>query len=59
MSKVVLQARGISLGYAREQGWQTLLEGFDLVWQRLQTEQPSGVEGSRIVLDLLARRGRL
>ncbi|MBA3041767.1 MAG: lipid-A-disaccharide synthase [Alphaproteobacteria bacterium] len=36
-----------------------MLEGFDLVWQRLQTEQPSGVEGSRIVLDLLARRGRL
>lgn len=36
-----------------------MLEGFYLVWQRLQTEQPSGVEGSRIVLDLLARRGRL
>ncbi|WP_454745740.1 lipid-A-disaccharide synthase [Ciceribacter selenitireducens] len=36
-----------------------MLEGFDLVWQRLQTELPSGVEGSRIVLDLLARRGRL
>lgn len=36
-----------------------MLEGFDLVWQRLQTAQPSGVEGSRIVLDLLARRGRL
>lgn len=36
-----------------------MLEGFDLVWQRLQTERPSGDEGSRIVLELLARRGRL
>ena len=36
-----------------------MLEGFDLVWQRLQTAQASGVEGSRIVLDLLSRRGRL
>lgn len=38
---------------------QAMLEGFDLVWQRLQTERPSGDEGSRIVLELLARRGRL
>lgn len=36
-----------------------MLEGFDLVWQKLQTELPSGDEGSRIVLELLARRGRL
>ena len=36
-----------------------MLEGFDLVWQKLQTERPSGDEGSRIVLELLARRGRL
>lgn len=36
-----------------------MLEGFDLVWQQLQTERPSGDEGSRIVLELLARRGRL
>ena len=36
-----------------------MLEGFDLVWQRLQTDQPAGVEGSRIVLDLLQRRGRI
>lgn len=36
-----------------------MLEGFELVWQRLQTEKPAGVEGSRIVLDLLRRRGRI
>lgn len=36
-----------------------MLEGFDLVWQRLQTAQPAGVEASRIVLDLLQRRGRI
>ena len=36
-----------------------MLEGFDLVWERLQTELPAGVEGSRIVLDLLQRRGRI
>ena len=36
-----------------------MLEGFELVWQRLQTEKPAGVEGSHIVLDLLQRRGRI
>ncbi|WP_154720895.1 lipid-A-disaccharide synthase [Ciceribacter sp. T2.26MG-112.2] len=36
-----------------------MLEGFELVWLRLQTEKPAGVEGSRIVLDLLRRRGRI
>ncbi|MCA1969856.1 MAG: lipid-A-disaccharide synthase [Rhizobium sp.] len=36
-----------------------MLEGFELVWLRLQTEKPAGVEGSRIVLDLLQRRGRI
>lgn len=36
-----------------------MLEGFELVWLRLQTEKPASVEGSRIVLDLLQRRGRI
>ena len=30
MSPVVLEARDITLGYALGQGWQSVLEGFDL-----------------------------
>lgn len=30
MTQVLLEARGISLGYPREQGWQSVLEDFDL-----------------------------
>ncbi|GEO84955.1 MULTISPECIES: lipid-A-disaccharide synthase [Alphaproteobacteria] len=36
-----------------------MLEGYDLAWQRLQTERPAGEEGASIVLDLLTRRGVL
>jgi lipid-A-disaccharide synthase len=31
----------------------TMLEGFDLVWQRMQTEVPPGEKAAAIVLDLL------
>ena len=33
-----------------------MLEGFDLVHRRLQTERPSGETGALVVLDLLARK---
>nr|WP_284739298.1 lipid-A-disaccharide synthase [Rhizobium sp. CG5] len=33
-----------------------MLEGFDRVWQTLQTQNPSGEEGARLVLDLLRRK---
>ena len=38
---------------------QAMLEGFETVWQRLATDVPPGEQGARLVLDLLAARGRL
>ncbi|MDI7924497.1 lipid-A-disaccharide synthase [Ferirhizobium litorale] len=35
-----------------------MLEGFDLVWQRLSTDRPPGERSAEIVLDLLKSRGR-
>lgn len=32
---------------------QAMLQGFDLVWQKMQTETPAGEAGAKIVLDLL------
>lgn len=33
-----------------------MLEGFDRVWQTLETQSPSGEEGARLVLDLMRRK---
>ncbi|NKN36473.1 lipid-A-disaccharide synthase [Agrobacterium sp. a22-2] len=33
-----------------------MLEGFDRVWQNLETQSPSGEEGARLVLELLRRK---
>ena len=33
-----------------------MLEGFDRVWQRLETERPPGEMGASIVLDILRQR---
>ncbi|MCE6073499.1 lipid-A-disaccharide synthase [Agrobacterium vitis] len=35
---------------------QAMVEGFDLVWQKMQTEIPAGEAGAKIVLDLLKTR---
>lgn len=32
---------------------QAIVQGFDLVWQKMQTETPAGEAGAKIVLDLL------
>lgn len=32
---------------------QAMVQGFDLVWQKMQTETPAGEAGAKIVLDLL------
>lgn len=37
----------------------TMLAGYDDVWSKLQTDQPSGEAGAGLVLSLLHRRGRL
>ena len=37
----------------------TMLAGYDDVWSKLQTDQPSGEAGADLVLSLLHRRGRL
>jgi lipid-A-disaccharide synthase len=37
----------------------TMLAGYDDVWNKLQTDQPSGEAGAGLVLSLLHRRGRL
>ncbi len=34
----------------------TMLEGFDLVWQRMQTERPPGEQAAAVVLDVLAKK---
>ncbi|MCL6708040.1 lipid-A-disaccharide synthase [Pseudomonas sp. R2.Fl] len=36
-----------------------MLEGFDAVWKRMETETPPGEAGARLVLDLLHKRNRL
>ncbi|MGO4565610.1 lipid-A-disaccharide synthase [Rhizobium sp. 2YAF20] len=33
-----------------------MLEGFDLVWQRMQTERPPGEQAASVVLDALSRK---
>ncbi|KAA0694440.1 lipid-A-disaccharide synthase [Neorhizobium sp. P12A] len=33
-----------------------MLEGFDLVWQRMQTERPPGEQAAAVVLDVLAKK---
>jgi lipid-A-disaccharide synthase len=33
-----------------------MLEGFDLVWQRMQTERPPGEQAAAVVLDILAKK---
>ncbi|NML73755.1 lipid-A-disaccharide synthase [Rhizobium sp. S-51] len=38
---------------------QAMLEGYELVWQRLQTERSAGEKGASILLDLLREKGRL
>lgn len=35
---------------------QAMLAGFDLVWQRLRTENPPGEHGAQIILDLLNKK---
>ncbi|MUZ65710.1 lipid-A-disaccharide synthase [Agrobacterium vitis] len=35
---------------------QAMVEGFDLVWQKMQTEIPAGEAGAKIVLDVLKTR---
>ncbi len=33
-----------------------MLDGFDLVWERMQTKTPPGEHAAAILLDLLARK---
>lgn len=33
-----------------------MIEGFDLVWQRMQTERPPGEKAASVVLDVLSRK---
>jgi lipid-A-disaccharide synthase len=33
-----------------------MIEGFDLVWQRMQTERPPGEQAAAVVLDVLAKK---
>ncbi|MBB4954031.1 lipid-A-disaccharide synthase [Agrobacterium vitis] len=35
---------------------QAMVQGFDLIWQKMQTETPAGVAGAKIVLDLLREK---
>lgn len=35
---------------------QAMVQGFDLVWQKMQTETPAGEAGAKILLDLLRER---
>jgi lipid-A-disaccharide synthase len=56
------QLRGASLARWMERlssdtpEYRAMMQGFDLVWQRMQTETPAGEAGAKVVLDLLRDR---